>query len=52
MEKSYIKLDAEELEKVKFFANATLKILEAFDEFLEDQRIDQEIRNEYQERIL
>ena len=48
----YIKLDAEEIEKIKFFVQATVKILEAFDAMLEDDRIDQEIREEYQQRIL
>lgn len=48
----YIKLDAEEIEKIKFFVQATVKILEAFDQMLEDDRIDQEIREEYQQRIL
>jgi hypothetical protein len=48
----YVKLDAEELEKIKFFVQATLKILKAYDEMLVDERIDKEIREEYQEKIL
>lgn len=52
MVKTHIKLEPEEVEKIKFFAQATLKVLDAFDAMLLDERIDQEIRNEYQERIL
>jgi hypothetical protein len=52
MVKTHIKLEPEEIEKIKFFVQATVKVLEVFDIMLEDERIDQEIRNEYQERIL
>jgi hypothetical protein len=52
LEKSYVKLDAEELEKIKFFIQATLKILKAYDEMLLDERIDENLRNEYQQKIL
>lgn len=51
MEKPYLKLDIEEIEKIKIFADATLKILEAYDEMLEDSRIDEEIRKEYSLKV-
>lgn len=47
----HIKLEAEEIEKVKVFADATLKILEAFDRMLEDTRIDEKIRKEYSSSV-
>lgn len=40
-------LDAEEVEKIKMFAEATLKIYDAFEKMLDDERIDEEIRKEY-----
>lgn len=40
-------LDSEEKEKTKFFVDATLKIMKAFDKMLEDNRIDEEVRKEY-----
>lgn len=49
MEKSYVSLDAEEVEKVKMFAEATLKIYDAFEKMLDDERIDEKIRKEYRQ---
>lgn len=51
MDKPYLKLDLEEIDKIKIFADATLKILEAYDEMLEDNRIDEAIRKEYSLKI-
>lgn len=51
MGKSYVSLDAEEVEKVKMFAEATLKIYEAFEKMLDDERIDENIRNEYRHNM-
>lgn len=47
----HMKLDQHEIEKIKFFADATLKILEAYDEMLQDARIDEAIRNEYSSKV-
>jgi hypothetical protein len=47
-----MELSEEETEKLKVFVNATMKVLEAFDEMLEDNRIDFEIRKEYHAKIL
>jgi bifunctional DNA-binding transcriptional regulator/antitoxin component of YhaV-PrlF toxin-antitoxin module len=47
----HTKLNEEEVEKIKIFADATLKILEAFDKMLEDNRIDEAIRKEYSEWV-
>jgi hypothetical protein len=52
MDKNHIKLDPEEIEKIKFFVQATVKVLDAFDLMLEDQRIEEYIRSEYKEKIL
>lgn len=46
-----IHIDQEEMEKIKFFAKATGKILEAFDKMLQDNRIDENIRKEYSELV-
>jgi hypothetical protein len=51
MKKNYVKLELEEIEKIKIFATATVKILEAFDQMLEDNRIDENIRKEYSSKI-
>lgn len=51
MDKQHVKLDIEEIEKIKIFADVTLNILEAFDKMLEDTRIDEEIRKEYSLKI-
>jgi len=47
----HIKLNEEEKEKIKFFADATLNIINAFNQMLEDQRIDEEIRKEYSLKV-
>lgn len=47
----YIKLDVEEIDKIKIFADATLIILEAYDQMLDDTRIDETIRNEYRLKV-
>lgn len=51
MNNLHVKLDAEEIEKLKVFADATLKILNAFEKMLDDPRIDEEIRKEYKTSI-
>ncbi|MBT2728380.1 hypothetical protein J7E63_15735 [Bacillus sp. ISL-75] len=51
MEQKYIKMEAEEIEKIKVFADATLKIIEAFDQMVEDERIDEAIRKEYSLKV-
>jgi hypothetical protein len=44
-------MSTDEREKTKVFADATLKILNAFDKMIEDNRISEEVREEYASMI-